>query len=230
MDNGNLIIYKILFHQYICSYPIITIFSSPGYPVYRHVYVHVYGCLWLSQPKFIVGVQRAFEECLKCLRKLYLNSSVTWCRYQIAATNSYSSFSKDGWTKPYFLFIQPVKSLSISLTILQWSWYRWVPLPTIPPTPEPNAGTLNHGLERHSTITVLAVEITVSLSPLVAPTLNLMQGWSPFAAATTQVPHHHPVAAPKTLVPFPLSPVTGQKRFSSCHIHQQHHGHKANAT
>lgn len=37
-----------------------------------------------------------------------------------------------------------------------------------------------------------------SVPALVALTLNLVQGWSPSpaAAATTQVPHHHPVPAP----------------------------------
>lgn len=136
------------------SYPhndhIMTIFSSTRR-------------LWLSQSKFILGVQTAFEECLKWLWELYLSSSVTWCRYQIAATNSYPSFSKDGWTKPYFLFIQPVKSLSIALTILHWSWYRWVQFPPIPLTPEADADTPNHGLvqlEWRWFVTVPAVAVS----------------------------------------------------------------------
>lgn len=176
---------------------IMTIFSSTR-------------CFWLSQPKFILGVQRAFEECLKWLRKLHLSSSVTWCRYQIAATNSYSSFPKDGWTKLYFLFIQPVKSLSIALTNLHWSWYRWVQFP--PPLshlrPVLTHQTMGWCSWRGTDLLQSLQLQSVSLSPLVALTLNFMQGWSPFAAATTQDPHHHPVPAPITLVPFPHSPVT----------------------
>lgn len=212
------IIYKILFHQ--------DIFSS--YPHSDHIFIN---WMFIIVPAKILGVPRAFEGCLKWLRKLYLSSSVTCCRYQIAATNSYSSFSKDGWTKPYFLFIQPVKSSSIALNILHW--YRWVPLPTIPLTPEADANTPNYGLvqlEGQQLLHSLQLQSRVFLSHMVAPALNLVQGWSPFAAATTQAPHHHPFPAPIALVPFPYSPVTGQKRFSSCHIHQQHQGHTANTT
>lgn len=189
------------------------------------------GCLWLSKPKFVLGVQRAFEECLKWLRKLYLSSSVTCCKYQIADTNSYSSFSKDWWTKPYFLFIQPVKSLSIA------------PCFTDPDTDEcpfPPSHSHLRPMLTHRTMGCCSWRGTdllqslqlqsVSLFPLVAPTLNLVQGWSPFAAATTQVPHHHPVPVPITTVSFPHSPVTGQKRFWSCHIPQQYQGHTANTT
>lgn len=215
--DGNLIIYKILFHQDIFSYP-----------HNDRIFIH---WMFMIVP---AKIQRAFEECLKWLRKPHLSSSVTWCRYQIVATNSHSSSTKDGWTKLYFVTM-PVKSLSIALTILHWSWYRWESASSHHPTH--TWGQCWHTkpglvlLEGHKFVTVSAVAVRVSLSPLlVAPTVNLVQGWSPFAATTTQVPHHQPAPAAITLVPFPHSPVTGQKRFLSCHIHQQHQGHTANTT
>lgn len=192
--DGNLIIYKILFHQDIFSYP-------------HNDYIFIHWMFMIVPAK----IQRAFEECLKWLRKPYLSSSVTWCRYQIVATNSHSSSSKDGWTKPYFV-IMPVKSLSIALTILHWSWYRWESASSHHPTH--TWGQCWHTkpglvlLEGHKFVTVSAV--AVSFPVPFAGSSN-----SEFGAGLVPLCCYHnsgssPPTCPSSNKPCPISPF-------SCH-------------